>query len=153
MDYHALERKLTREEGVKLVPYRCSAGHWTIGVGHKMSPAEIRDMRSISVERAGQLLHHDIGLAVAGAIQIFGRERFEAMAEPRQRALVEMVFQLGTAGVAGFVRMVGAIFRDDWDEAADEALDSKWARKDTPYRARRVAEVLRTGVDNSEVIA
>ena len=153
MDYHALERKLTAEEGVKLRPYKCSRGHWTIGVGHKMSPSEIRDMRHISVERAGQILHHDIGLAVAGAIQIFGRERFEAMAEPRQRALVEMVFQLGATGVVGFARMVGAIFRNDWDAAADEALDSKWARKDTPYRARRVAEVLRTGVDNSEVIA
>lgn len=152
MDYHALERKLTAEEGVRLIPYRCSKGHWTIGIGHKMSKSEIRDMRHISAERAGQLLHHDIGLAVAGAIQIFGRERFEAMAEPRQRALVEMVFQLGATGVVGFARMVGAIFRDEWARAADEALDSKWARKDTPYRARRVAEVLRTGVDNSEVI-
>ena len=36
----------------------------------------------------------------------------------------------------------------NYEAAADEGLDSKWARQ-TPNRARRVTEVIRTGTFSS----
>ena len=33
----------------------------------------------------------------------------------------------------------------DWDKAADEMLDSKWAKNDSPARAKRTAQMMRTG--------
>lgn len=145
MNYRLLEEELHRDEGLRLKPYKCTAGKWTIGVGHKMSPSEIRDVHEISVERAGELLQQDIGIAAQGAVVIFGRERFDSFSDSRQRALINMIFQMGTDGVSGFHNMVGAIMHNDWVGAQHHALDSKWAKKDTPERARRVAAMLLNG--------
>ena len=57
-------------------------------------------------------------------------------------ALADMAYQLGVAGVLGFDRMIGALIVKDYPEAADEALDSAWARE-TPKRAERIAALIR----------
>ena len=64
----------------------------------------------------------------------------------RQRALVNMCFQMGTQGLTKFRKMIDAIMRDDWATARVEALNSKWARSDSPTRAQRVAHMLERGV-------
>jgi lysozyme len=66
--------------------------------------------------------------------------------EVRQLALCSMVFQLGIGGATRFVQMLAGLRGGDFNAAADAALDSKWARQDTPARAHRVAEMIRTGV-------
>ena len=151
MDYTQAEIDLIAEEGLRLLVYKCTAGHPTIGVGHKLTPQELKEnLREVSLEWAGRTLHADIALALGGCNMIFGRERFDRMAEPRQRTLMKMVFQLGTGGLSKFRKMVAAIMRDDWVAASREALDSKWARSDSPARAKRAAEVLRTGMNYGE---
>jgi lysozyme len=152
MNYLQTELDLIRDEGVRLRAYKCTTGHLTIGVGHKLTPREIQsDMTEISLEQAGYLLHQDIGLALAGCYGIFGRWHFDGLSEPRQRALVNMCFQMGTAGLAKFRKMVAAIMRNDWGTAYVEALDSKWAKSDSPARAKRVALALKAGVDERDM--
>ena len=146
MNYTQTELDLIRDEGVKLRVYRCTAGHLTIGVGHKLTEREVlQGLSEISLEQAGNLLHMDIGIAMNGCASIFGRDRFDSFTEARQRALVNMCFQMGTQGLAKFRRMIDAIMRDDWATAQSEALDSKWARSDSPARAQRVAHMLGRG--------
>lgn len=152
MNYLQMEMDLIRDEAIRLRAYRCSKGHLTIGVGHKLTPREIQaDMTTISLEQAGYLLHQDIGLALAGCYGIYGRWAFDGFSEPRQRALVNMCFQMGTAGLANFRKMNAAIMRGDWATAHREALDSKWAKSDSPARAKRVALPLLTDVDERDV--
>ena len=146
MNYTQTELDLIRDEGVRLRVYRCTAGHLTIGVGHKLTEREVlQGLSEISLEQAGYLLHMDIGIAMNGCASIFGRDRFDAMLEARQRALVNMCFQLGTQGLSNFRRMIDAIMGGLWHVAFAEALDSKWARQDSPGRARRVAEMFLEG--------
>lgn len=148
MDRYKLERELIRDEGWRSKPYKCTAGHWTIGVGHKMHPGElvgrIRDIEWDS-EKVFATLEQDINLAVRGCEHIFVPSRFESFSDNRQRALVNMVFQMGASGVMKFRRMVNAIYAGDWVRAHAEALDSKWARSDSPNRAKRVAQMLLEG--------
>lgn len=152
MNYIQTEIDLIRDEGVKLRVYKCTAGHPTIGVGHKLSEREIlTGLSEISLEQAGNLLRQDIGAALNACFRIFGRERFDALSEPRQRALVNMAFQLGLKGLQGFGKMVKAITAGDWRRAHAEALDSKWARQDSPARARRVAFTLLAEVDEKTI--
>ena len=148
MDLYRLERDLIRDEGFKVKPYRCTSGHWTIGVGHKMLPLEIESVKELTSDEIFALLANDVRLAIAGCYQIFGRNRFERMDDCRQRALANMCFQLGIAGLAKFERMIAAIFNEDWQNASKEALDSKWAKHDSPARAKRVADMLRTGCND-----
>ena len=146
MNYVDMELDLIRDEGIRLRVYRCSNGHPTIGVGHKLTEREIlTGLSEISLEQAGHLLHIDIGIAMNGCAAIFGRDRFDSFTEARQRALVNMCFQLGTHGLANFKRMVDAIMRNEWGTAFTEALDSKWARHDSPGRAHRVAGMFLEG--------
>ena len=146
MNYTQTELDLIRDEGVRLRVYRCTAGHLTIGVGHKLTEREVlTGLSEISLEQAGYLLHMDIGIALNGCASIFGRDRFDGFTEARQRALVNMCFQMGTQGLSKFQKMVAAIMRDDWATAQAEALDSKWARSDSPARAQRVAHMLGRG--------
>ena len=51
---------------------------------------------------------------------------------------------MGVEGVQGFSKMIAALQVGDYPRAADEALDSLWA-KQTPARARDVAQRLESG--------
>jgi hypothetical protein len=46
---------------------------------------------------------------------------------------------MGVSGVMKFSRMWAAIRGEAWDRAADEMLDSKWAKDQTPRRAAVLA--------------
>lgn len=61
-----------------------------------------------------------------------------------QRALQNMRYQLGRGGLSGFRRMLAALAAGDFQTAAAEALDSRWARQ-TPARAGRVSQLIREG--------
>jgi lysozyme len=64
----------------------------------------------------------------------------------RRGVLVAMTYQLkgGIAGLVKFKGTLAAIKRSDWEAAARGMLASLWARQ-TPGRARRTAEAMRTG--------
>ena len=152
MNIELLERELIRDEGWRSNVYRCKNGHLTIGVGHKLMPNEMH-ITEMDSELIWIHLRNDVMLALAGCEMIFGRSKFGSFSDVRQRALVNMCFQMGTGRLSGFQRMIAAIFKGDWLQASIEALDSKWARKDSPTRARRVAEMIRTGTETKEVRA
>jgi lysozyme len=62
----------------------------------------------------------------------------------RKIALLDLAHNLGIKGLFGFRRMKDAICCGAWDAAAEELLDSTYA-KQVPARAARNAEMLRTG--------
>lgn len=141
------EEELILDEGIRLRPYRCTQGVLTIGVGHVILAADhLTEHDSVNLEWVGRTLHRDIMTAWNGCVKIFDLWNLESMSEPRQRALVNMCFQMGETKLRGFKRMIAAILKGDWEQAKIECLDSRYARQ-TPRRARRVAEVLRTGRD------
>ena len=140
-----MELDLIRDEGLRLRTYRCSAGHLTIGVGHKVADRDrLAEGDSISLEAAGLLLSRDIATAIGTANTIFGRDRFETMTDARQRALVNMIFNLGSGKFAGFRKMITAVKEHRWGDAARECLDSAYA-KQVGARANRVANALKSG--------
>ena len=53
-----------------------------------------------------------------------------------------MACRMGCAGVRGFKKMLAAVAVRDYAEAADEMLDSKWHREDSPARAERMAALM-----------
>lgn len=147
MDYTQMELDLIRDEGLRLRTYRCTAGHLTIGVGHKLTPRDrVGEGDTISLEAAGLYLSRDIATAMGTAATVFGRDRFEGMTDARQRAVVNMIFNLGSTKFGGFARMITAIKSRQWDDAARECLDSAYARQ-VGDRAKRVAHQLKTGED------
>ena len=67
---------------------------------------------------------------------------FDSIAPTKQAALLSMAFNLGAPRLGKFHGMRAAIAAVDWQLAAAEALDSKWARK-LLARAAEIASLLR----------
>lgn len=132
-----LRSELKRDEGERLKPYMCTAGKITIGIGRNL------DDTGISKEESDFLFKNDID-RVENEVKSLFRD-FDAMTDARQRALINMMFNLGMSRFLGFKKMIFAIKSGDWNEAASQALDSKWARQ-VGERSERIANMLRQGV-------
>lgn len=70
---------------------------------------------------------------------------FGHLSDGRKIAILNMIFQLGLPTFLEFEKTIAAINAGNFHEAANEILDSKYARKDTSGRAKRNAERMRTG--------
>lgn len=150
------------DEGLKLELYKDTEGYWTIGVGSlitklqsKVEAINVLDRifsRStngkITSQESEILFNKGIQNALRGIQSSTLSETYNMMDEPRRMALVNMVFQLGVAGVLGFRKMINHLNAGNYRAASLEALNSKWARQ-TPNRARRVTAVMSTGTLNS----
>ena len=131
-----LECEVASDEGFMPIPYRCTSGKLSIGYG-----TNIQD--GITKEEALLLMRHRLGKVIAA---LESRLPFwPKLTDDRRRVLANMGYQLGVAGLMGFKRMLAAIERGDYEAAAREMLDSKWAKRDTPGRAGRLAERMRRG--------
>jgi len=135
-----LTRQLKGDEGVKAHAYQDHLGFWTIGVG-----------RLVDARKAGSGLRpHEIDYLLRSDIddRIEALTRrlpwFEALEPARQGVLLNMSFQLGVDGLLGFKNTLRLVERGDYAQAADNMLLSKWAQQ-TPERARRMAEQMRSG--------
>ena len=147
----AIERMLRAEEGYRDRPYDDKAGvpifapvgKLTIGVGHNLQD------KPLTPEAIAFILNEDINDVLVEALTLF--PELETWKEGRQLAIINMIFQLGISGFLEFRKSIEAIRKLDWDEAAKEVLKSKWAEKDSPARAIRISEMLRTGQHFYEV--
>ena len=137
MNWPRLVKMLEQDEGFKPKPYRCSAGKLTIGYGRNLED------KGISREEASYLLHEDIRDAIKFLDQQLPWWK-NLDGEARQEALVNMAFNLG-GRLLGFKKMLAALQSKDYERAADEALDSKWAGQ-VGQRAQRIARAFREGV-------
>jgi len=136
-EYKELEKIITKHEGEKLFPYRCTADKLTIAMGRNLSDV------GISKEEARFMLLNDIKAVITDLKKIF--PNWSTMTKNRQNALADLRFQLGPSGFRGFEKMIKAILVDDWATAKKQYLDSKYAREDTPNRALWAANTLLRG--------
>lgn len=133
------------EEGYKPCAYQDHLGYWTIGIGCLLTK-EIKSMKWKGVcwtdEQIKTEFKKRFDNAVAGAKRIF--PDFVSYSSNVRLALVDMVYQMGEAGLKGFVNSVKLIKAKQWSRAADNLLLSKWARQ-TPNRAKRTTDLIRRG--------
>ncbi len=150
-DMNEWSERLIKHEGISLMPYKCVMGKLTIGVGHNIDDNPITSeekralgdyMHGITKNGAMMLLRNDINRAYNEARKIF--KGFDELNLDRQYALVDMCFQLGAKGVRKFRIMRWAIENKDFEGASKACLASLYA-KQTPKRANKIAEVIRTG--------
>ena len=120
---------LKRHEGVKAFAYQCTANKTTIGVGRCVDEDGGIGLSDDEIE---YLLMNDI-------------ERwYGSLGKPRRDAMINLCFNLGLTRLRGFVKALEAMSRGQYDVAADEFMDSRWA-KQVGDRAVEVTELIRSG--------
>jgi len=130
-----LKERIKRHEGCRTEPYTDSEGILTVGYGRNLettifTQAEVDFMFETDFKRAEK---------AAESFYVY-----EFLSPARQGVLVEMVFQMGKAGVGKFKKFLSAALQQRWDEAADEMQDSKW-HEQTPGRCETLAHIFRSG--------
>lgn len=137
MNRQRVAGQLIVDEGLRLKPYRCTAGRLTIGVGRNLED------RGITQAEALVLLDNDIadfwGKLSAAQPWVLGAP------EPVQEALLNMAFNLGVNGLLGFKETLALLKTEQYSAAASAMLASKWARQ-VGKRAERLARQVREGV-------
>lgn len=135
------------DEGFRGQPYRDTVGKLTVGYGRNLDEnglaleelGELFSQQPMSVEFAAYLLRRDVQAIeqdLARAIPWFNE-----LDETRRYVLTNMGM-MGVKKVLGFKRMLAAMELQDWDLAARELLNSKYARQ-VGARATRLAKLMR----------
>ena len=136
MNLALIEADLERDEGYRQHPYKDTAGKLTIGIGLNLTDVGLTHDEALSILR-GRVSGLDAQLD--GLLPWY-----DDLSEPRQRALVNMAFNLGVNGLMGFRDMIEALKDRDYESAAAEALASKWAGQ-VGIRAVRIATLIKDG--------
>jgi lysozyme len=126
---------LQRHEGLRLKPYKCTAGKLSIGYGRNL------DDMGISEVEAMVMLRNDIEQCYQ-ELEMFSW--FEDLDQVRQEALVDMLFNLGLPTFLEFKKTLKFVAEGKYSQAAEEMLRSKWADQ-VGDRAKELAYMVDTG--------
>ncbi len=132
-----IKEQLVRHEGLRLKPYRCTAGKLTIGIGRNL------DDCGISQSEAYIMLINDI-MNCEKQLQAKIPDIYNGLDEVRKSVLLNMCFNLGINGLLGFKNTLAFVKAGDWERAANNMLVSKWA-KQVGRRAIELSELMRKG--------
>jgi GH24 family phage-related lysozyme (muramidase) len=121
-------------EGCRLSVYLDTEGYPTFGYGHKCTKGTTIPQAAVEI-----IFSADYDNAIKG-YQMLNLQ----LDDVRRMALIDMVFQMGVAGVSKFERMLQSLREQDYSRAAEALLDSLYARQ-TPARANRNAELIKYG--------
>ena len=137
MNIEEILEALRKDEGWSAFVYDDSLGYKTIGYGFLVDE---KKSGGIPKEVGEFWLRYNVD----GVINNLRRnlKNFADMPEDIQHALVNMAYQMGTTGLLSFKKMLAAIEAKNYELAAHEALDSRWATQ-TPNRAQRIANMIR----------
>ena len=125
-------------EGLELKPYKCTAGHLTIGIGRNL------DDRGITEDEARFLCQNDVDIVEQELTRKF--PFIVGLDDVRIRVLLDMAFNLGVPRLSAFSNMWAALEEGDYKQAAVEMLDSRWARQ-VGRRATNLSQMMETGED------
>ena len=130
---------LKRHEGVKTHAYKDHLGYITVGVGRCLDP-EVG--LGLSEDEIDYLLRGDIERCDAELRKEY--PWFAGLDTVRQDALTDLSFNVGQTRLRRFFKALEAMKNGDYDLAAAEFLDSRWAEQ-VGNRSLEISEMIRTG--------
>ena len=129
-DFKALIERIAKNEGFRSKPYQCSEGVWTIGHGITWLTEE--ESLHILTGRISQL-----------HLKLLDKlDWYKDMPPEVQGVIVEMCYQMGFTGFCKFKKAISHMKNKEFQLAAEEMLDSRWA-KQTSNRANQLADIVR----------
>ena len=161
MNRELLVRQLIEDEGLKLHPYRCPAGKFTVGVGRNIDDKGLTKdecfflgikqttkegiisfllEHGITHDDAMYLLDNDIDDVLKDLRKNLGW--FDSSPEVVQRVLANMCVNLGINRLLQFKKTLSYLKAGKYAEASVEMLNSKW-RNDVGDRAIRLSNILK----------
>ena len=139
MDRTALMKELIMDEGYKYEIYLDHLGYPTLGVGHLITQKDEEYGQEVGTvvhdERIKECLQNDIDIVCKELDEKMSWWR--GLNDNRRRVMANMCFNLGYPRLSGFKNFLSAMKDENWEKAAEEMMDSKWATQ-VGDRAKRL---------------
>ena len=138
-DLDNLKEMIAKHEGYEPRVYKCTNGYDTIGYGFAIKDLymdkEVSDL--ILDQKIQEMLKRILSDKDWG-------DWFSEKPQHIQEVLINMIFQIGFSGVKKFRKTIQYIKDDNFLLASEEMLDSKWAKSDSPNRAKELSEIVKS---------
>ena len=132
------------DEGCVYEIYNDHLGYPTFGIGHLVKESDPEQGQSlgtaVSSERVVEAFESDIQSVLRDCNILYSD--FDDLPEEAQQVIANMMFNLGRPRLSKFAGMKRGVDARDWNQAADEMVDSNWYRQVT-NRADRLVERVR----------
>ena len=136
-----LEHEGSNKKNGYHIPYKDTAGLWTIGYGHMVTKDEMESFdpnRKYSEDEAIEIFKQDVNIAIDGA-RVFIDEH--SISEDAFLVIVELSFWIGLPRLLGFKKARKALQENDYLTCADELLDSKLGKSKVRGIVKRITKL------------
>ena len=144
MNIEQLREQLEVDEGCVYEIYNDHLGYPTFGIGHLVKESDPEQGQSlgtaVSSDRVAEAFESDIQSVLRDCNILYSD--FHNLPEEAQQVIANMMFNLGRPRLSKFAGMKRGVDARDWNQAADEMVDSNWYRQVT-NRADRLVERVR----------
>ena len=145
MDRYQLREELANDEGCKYEVYLDHLGYPTFGIGHLITDDDPECGTSVGTEvssdRVQEAFDSDIESVLSDCERLY--VQFEHLPEEAQLIIANMMFNMGYTRLSKFKGMKRGVDARNWEEAADEMVDSRWY-KQVSRRADRLVVRMRS---------
>ena len=150
MDLEKLRKELEADEGRVDEIYLDHLGYPTFGIGHLITDDDPECGAAIGIkvsdDRVKEAFSSDIETVLSDCERLYedpiGGRSFGDLPEEAQLIIANMMFNMGYTRLSKFRGMKRGVDARDWNDAADEMVDSRWYNQVT-NRATRLVERMR----------
>lgn len=136
--------QLKIDEGIVHEIYLDHLGYPTFGIGHlvlESDPEHGQDVGTpVSEERCLEVFDYDLEVTVNECKVLF--PDFDEKLDEVQEILINMMFNMGRTRLSKFKKFIGALNEENYDEAANQMMDSRWYNQ-VGNRSVRLVERMR----------
>ena len=144
MNKDQLRQELAEDEGCKYSVYLDHLNLPTFGIGHLITESDPEFGQPIgtevSEERVRKAFNLDVAVTIDECKVLYSD--FDDLPEECQHVIANMMFNMGRPRLSKFKMMKAAIDNRDFNEAAEQMIDSRWYTQ-VPNRAKRLVDRMR----------
>ena len=144
MNIEQLKETLKVDEGVVYEIYNDHLGYATFGIGHLVLETDPEHGQAVgtpvSEERVDECFEKDVQTVIEDCKKL--HDGWDGYPEEVKQVIANMMFNMGCPRLSKFKGMKAGVDARDWNEAADQMVDSRWYKQVT-NRADRLVQRMR----------
>ena len=145
MNIEEFKKEIEIDEGCKYEIYLDHLNLPTFGIGHLILDSDPESGEEVgtpvSEDRVSECFNKDVHTVLSDCEKLY--EDFYTLPEEVQRIIANMMFNMGYPRLSKFIGMKAGVDARDWQQAADEMVDSRWYNQVT-NRAERLVKRMRS---------
>ena len=135
LNYRKLKKRIKKNEGFSLKPYKDQLGYLTIGYGHLILPNETHlSKNKTNKAQLISIFNQDFERAVRDYKRFIKQKDHN---RKDQELLIEMVYQMGAKRVLKFKKLISNMKKNKRHLVCFEMMDSLWYTQ-TPNRVKNL---------------